>query len=126
MYRGELTGKALIEQISRLKKAFPSLPINFYDVLIERVKTNKFIDERLKDAVDNLIDTCIYPVPTIANLISYDKKIQLYEYEEVRDMASEHGKYIWDCYKLVDVDQKYNYYAHIDDIRRYKLTIVKK
>ena len=74
---GELTTKNISNQITRLMKAFPDLPTGYYDILTERLKENEFTDQRLKDAVDNVIDTCTYFKPTIADVISFDVKKEI-------------------------------------------------
>ena len=74
-YRGPLTSLAIVNYIALIKKAFPALPLGFYDVLTDRLTEHGFCDDRFRDAVIHVIDTCPYPTPTIANFISYDKKI---------------------------------------------------
>ena len=66
-----------------MKKSFPALPADFYDSLSERLKANGFCDERLNDAVNHVIDTCLYPTPTIANIISFDKTIKFKTHDEM-------------------------------------------
>jgi hypothetical protein len=75
IYKGNLTDKGIIEGVAVIKKAFPALPLDFYDVLIDRLRVNEFSDNRFRDAVVYVIDVCVYPTPTIANFISYDKRI---------------------------------------------------
>lgn len=75
VYKGELTSQGIIEGLAAIKKAFPLLTQDFYDILIDRLNANEFNNDRFHDAVVNVIDTCIYPTPTIANFISYDKRI---------------------------------------------------
>ena len=38
---------------------------------------------KFKDAVLNLIKTCPYPEPTIANVLGYDKKVKIYTHQEL-------------------------------------------
>ena len=57
----------------KIKNAFPTLPVEFYDILCERLKANGFTDERLTNAVNGVIDTCKYPTPTVAHFMSYDE-----------------------------------------------------
>lgn len=57
----------------KVSQAFPTLPEPFYDLLCERIKEHGFTDERLKKSVNYVIDHCIYPTPTIAQFISFDK-----------------------------------------------------
>lgn len=74
-YRGPLTQLAIVKNTALIKKAFPALPLGFYDVLTDRLTEHGFCDDRLKDTVIHVINTCRYPTPTIADFISYDKKI---------------------------------------------------
>lgn len=66
--------KTIMECVKKIKSAFPELPVDWFDQLIESVKRNNFTRQRLLDATFNLIDTCVYPKPTVGNFISYDKK----------------------------------------------------
>lgn len=92
LYKGELTTICVIENVKRLKKAFPALPKGFYDIMSEMIQDEGFTDERLNDAVKNVIKTCVYPMPTIANIISWDRRMKLYNYKEVCDYVDSGGK----------------------------------
>ena len=86
IYRGELTKICLGESIMKLKQTFPSLPNDFYDVFSDRITDNKFNNDRLKASINHVIDNCVYPVPTIAQFISFDKHIKLYTYQDMMKM----------------------------------------
>ena len=88
LYTGDLTQQAMAKYMARLKMAFPSLPKDFYFLLGERMKEKGFSDEKMKDAINYVIDNCKYPVPTIAEFLSYDKVAKLYTYQEVADMVT--------------------------------------
>jgi hypothetical protein len=88
----------VIDNVKRLKLAFPQLPQGFYDILGEMVKDDGFCDSRLTDAVKNVIKTCVYPTPTIANILSFDKRVKLHTHEEMCDMAIRSGISIWSAY----------------------------
>ena len=75
---GEPTETTLNRAIDRLKVAFPYQNSQFFELLKERVIFHKFSDERLRDAIDNIIDNYTYKTLTIANIISYNKTIPLY------------------------------------------------
>ena len=79
---GEVSSKVLANCFIDLQQAFPKLPVGWYNILEKLLDTEKFTDKRLMDATNNLIKTCIYPEPTIANILGYDKKMRLYTYEE--------------------------------------------
>jgi len=72
--QNKITKQCLTNGIVVIKKAFPSLPLSFYDIFIERLKANGFTDDRFKEAVNHVIDTCKYPTPTIGNFISFKKR----------------------------------------------------
>ena len=75
IYNGELTSHCVLESIKKIRDAFPGLPTGFFNIFQDRLKDHKFCDERLKDAVNYVIDNCQYPNPQIADFITYDKKI---------------------------------------------------
>lgn len=83
IYAGELTARAVIDNVAKIKMAFPALPAGFYDILGERIKENNFCDARLRDAIAFVIDNCLYPTPTIANFISFDRTIKFRTHEEM-------------------------------------------
>jgi len=76
-----------------------------------------FGDNRLLDAVDYVVKNCIYPRPTIANFLSYDNRIKLYSYNDIRDMCQP-GYSAFDYYELIE---DLNKYAAINDIKKYGL-----
>ena len=80
IYTGELTNEGLVNAAMNLKKAFPQLSAGFIDIFNDRIKENGYSDQRLKDAISHVIDNCVYPTPTIAQFISYDKKMKLYNF----------------------------------------------
>lgn len=121
-YTGELTKKTIDESLMRIKFAFSDLPIEFYLILQERVKSHNFSDSRLLDAVNNVIDNCIYPKPTIAQFISFDRRIQVYTHDQMTKKMSEYGQEIWNSYKAVKLDGMIKpVWIHVNDIERYKI-----
>lgn len=90
VYRGELTPKELARNAAKVKAAFPALPPEFFQILIERFKAKGFSDTRMIDAVNNVIDNCQYPTPTLANFLSYDKNVKLYTYQQFISLVTEH------------------------------------
>jgi hypothetical protein len=125
VYSGELTTLCVIQQVKKIKAAFPSLPIGFYEVLEDRIKELNFSDQKLIDAVNNLIDTCIYPTPTIASLLSWDKRIKLYSYYDMVNMTDKYGASVWDNYKAISIQGiSTRVYASKIDIEKYNLEII--
>lgn len=123
IYTGELTDRCIVESVVIIKKAFPALPLGFYDVFMDMVRENNFTDDRLRNAVKHVICTCVYPSPTIAQFISFDRKIKILNYSEYCKMCEEGTG---TSYQPVKLDGRSKpVYAHIDDIKQYKLTIWK-
>jgi len=121
VYTDNLTPESIIKGIVKIKKAFPSLPMDFYEVFDERINDNHFTDNRLKDAINSVIDNCIYPVPTIANFISFDKRIKVFNYDEMLKKCNENGD-TWDNYKAVLLPGNVKrVWIHINDIEKYKI-----
>lgn len=60
----------------------------FFNILAERVIANNFSGKRLKDAVNDVIDNFQYKELVVSDIIRFDKKIKLYSYNEVCNMAT--------------------------------------
>lgn len=119
---GPLTGTCLVNSIATIQKAFPSLPIGFYDVFTFRLAENGFTDDRLKDAVNNVIDTCVYPTPTIAQFISFDKRIKVYKYPEIIKMIEDGDLNAFDRYKRIEMEGLPEaVWIHVNDIAKYNI-----
>ncbi|NWF87918.1 MAG: hypothetical protein HXY50_00485 [Ignavibacteriaceae bacterium] len=110
---GKVSIKVLTECVIKLKKSFPKLPIGFYDVLEQLLDEEKFTDKRLIDATNNLIKTCQYPEPTIANILGYDKKIKIYTWDELAKISCDYGpearKRFWDQYGAIKISEQSRY-----------------
>jgi hypothetical protein len=87
IYEGELTQAEMAKCMARLKIAFPSLPKEFYGLLGNRMKEKGFTDDKMRDAINYVIDNCKYPIPTISEILSYDRVVKLYSYNEVSNMV---------------------------------------
>lgn len=108
LYTGDLTPKVVTESMAELKASFPALPAEFFTMLSKRVKDNGFSDERLRDAVRHVIDNCIYPSPTIAQIISFDRTLRLYTYFEMVEMVNKVNgdAKLWDYYEKRKINDK--------------------
>ena len=123
IYSGELTLQVVIAQNIEIKKAFPELPNDWYDVFQKRIIENQFTNQRLIDAVNYVIDNCQYPRPTIAQFISFDKKIELKNGHEMMRLVSE-DRNVYDKYSLVKfpgMDEVM--FAKNTDIKKWKLKL---
>lgn len=122
IYKGELTIPCLINNVSIIKKSFPALPIEFYDIFMDRIKANSFSDERLNDAVANVIDNCPYPTPTIAQFISFDKKVTFYKYPDIVQKLEDGDTNAFDRYKRIELEGLPEaVWIHVNDIAKYNI-----
>jgi len=119
VYQGSLNPGTVFNGMKKLKGAFPQLPKEFYEVLTDRIWANGFSDQRFRDAVNHVIDTCVYPTPTIANIIDFDQRVRLHTYDDMVEMNDkDRGKIFNKRYKRL----KNGMYASIGDIEKFKLT----
>lgn len=126
IYSGALTKQTIAESTVKIKGAFPALPLTFFDVFADRIKDNKFTDERLIASVNYVIDNCVYPSPTIAQFLSYDKRVKLYSYNDMLKIAETNVK-AFDQYKAVRIGEASKpMFALISDVENYNLTIWSK
>jgi len=121
LYSGQLTTQVVVASVAKIKAAFPALPGGFYDTLAERITANGFCDERLRDAVNHVIDNCPYPTPTIANFISYDRTLRFKTYDEMcKDALTSDS--VWKQWLPVKFpDRSAAVWVYVNDIAKYKL-----
>lgn len=101
----------------RLSAAFPALGPDFFAVLFTRVKEIGIGDVRLLDAVNHVIDHCVYPVPTVANIIAYDQRVKMYDYIQMCKLNDEYNGKAWDYYTRLECGM----YCSNLDIEKYNL-----
>ena len=108
--KGKVSAETFAQGIKRIKAAFPKLPALWYELLDEMLDVEKFTDERFKDSVYHLIKNCPYPEPTIANIISFDKHIILFTYDELikmsNDFSPDSRRVFLNKYELADNNSK--------------------
>jgi hypothetical protein len=128
IYTGALTPQCLVKNVAVIKKAFPALPLGFYDVLIDMVQEDKFSDERLSDAVNHVIKNCIYPTPTIAQFLSWDRRIQVLNFDGMMKKITEFGgdemagKIFANQYSAIQFpDREKPVWVHVNDVKMYNL-----
>ena len=120
VYKGQLSTEAKIKGVATIKKAFPALPVDFYDVLLDRLEAAGFCDERLADAVSHVIDTCVYPQPTIAQFISFDKRVKLHSYHDYLKLVNDGDN--GENYKPIKLrDHETLVWIHVNDIKKYNI-----
>jgi len=84
IYKGQIAEESTIKsEVMKLVAAFPNIKNDFIIVLIERLIENGFTKERVHDAISKTIDTNPYQRPSIADIISFDRKIKTYSYSDI-------------------------------------------
>lgn len=104
----------ILEQIKRLYICFPDTNKEIFKELFNRIKANEFTEKRLQDAIDNIIDTHTFKTITVADVISYDKTIDIYSYVDVCNIAYEKGAEIWDNFSKVVIGNDIFYIKNSD------------
>ena len=119
VYHGDITQENFVRSVARIKVAFPDLNKEFYQLLKERIMEKGFSDQRLTDAVNHVIDTCLYPTPTLANFLSFDKRVKLITYQELCTLIGK-GEATMDAYERMRINGKV-FFVRKDEKRLYNL-----
>lgn len=91
--------------MNRLRAAFPKMIDNpdFFNLLSERVVANGFSNERLKDAINQVLDNFQYKELAISDIIKYDRKVKLYTYSEVVSLVTK-GLSVWPDFEIKEIN----------------------
>ena len=79
------------KNMRKLQSAFPKQSKEFFNVLAERLIATGFTDQRLTDAVNNVIDNFQYKELNVSDIVQFDKKIRLYTYPEACKLVTKDG-----------------------------------
>lgn len=127
IYSGTLSNDCFIKESVRITAAFPDLTPDFFRVFSDLLMNEgDFSDEKLKDAVTHVIKTCEYPRPTIARFLSFDKRLQLFDYRQIVKMTDQNRKAFQDYLRIVIPGEEKAWYAYKQDVIDYKLKLWKK
>ena len=77
------TQEQLTRNIAKLEMAFPKMHGEFFKILLERLDANNFSNKRLENAVNYVIDKFQYKELNVADVISWDRKINIYTYSQI-------------------------------------------
>ena len=77
------TQEQIIRNIAKLEMAFPKMERGFFKILLDRIDANSFSNKRLENAVNYVIDRFQYKELNVADIISWDRKISIYTYQQV-------------------------------------------
>ena len=59
----------IAKQIFRLSKAFPQQPLEFFDILLERIEDQQFTESELIQTINKCIDNFEYKNLTVAAIV---------------------------------------------------------
>lgn len=124
VYNGKLTKEAIKNGLELLSTCFPDQDPRIYTLLTKLAIEEKMSTKQWNDAITHLIKTNVYPTFRIANILSYDKKITTYDYNQVINNKEYEGHW-FEYFKPVLKAQGKTLYAHISDIEEYGLTVLK-
>ena len=129
VYRaGAISPQILGSGIKSISQAFPKLPVSWYTVLKEMLKDEQFDDARFSDAVKSLVKNCIYPEPTIANIVSFDRMVKVFTLSDLQAKHKDayHFGNTYDPiareYSKIDFHGQERY-ARKEDVERYNLKL---
>lgn len=91
--KGSVQPEVILPYVAKLKMAFPNLGQEFFDVLLERIKSLPFTNERAIAAINHVIDTEEYPRFQLSRILSFDTKYKLYTYAHVLRHVHNGGKF---------------------------------
>ena len=80
---GKATQEQLIRNITKLEMAFPKMQRDFFKILLDRIDANNFSNKRLENAVNYVIDRFQYKELNVADIISWDRKINIYTHAQI-------------------------------------------
>ena len=107
VYSGEIaTRKEVLTEAKKLIAAFPDAGNDYIILLVDRLTDNGFTAQRVHDAINHVIDTNPYKRPSIADIISFDKKVKLYTYSELEAKGRQGAKDVFKNYERVKIEGK--------------------
>lgn len=95
-------------EVKKLMAAFPDVKNDFLIVLVERIIDKNFTKERVRDAINHVIDTNPYQRPSIANIVSFDRKIKVYTYSEISAKCYP-GYSAFDYFEKIEIEGRKRY-----------------
>ena len=109
IYSGPVANEIEIKsEVKKLMAAFPEVSSDFLIVLVERMIDKNFTKERVKEAINHVIDTNPYKRPSIADIISFDRKIKVYTYSEISSKCYP-GYSAFDNFEKIEIEGRKRY-----------------
>lgn len=103
---GLLSDRTGLEITNKVRHAFPSITTEFLRLLVSRMRSENFSDERATDAVNHVIDTCEYPLPTIARFLSFDRRKRVFSYNEMLLFLSQNQGFTTKHFEIIEIGGK--------------------
>ena len=98
--------------VKTLKAAFPKMGDEFFMLLCKRIGANEFTAKRLEDAVEHVIDNFPYKELNVADIVSFDKRVKLYDKNQIWDECSK--GYTTDDFEKVRISGKLYWVKKVD------------
>lgn len=131
IYRpGKVSAESFAHGSKKIQDAFPKLHSGWFKILDQMLDEEKFSEEKFRDAVNCLIKYCVYPEPTIANILSFDKTIKVFTYQELQFRHRE-SYFMGATYDPIASEySKIDYYGQIryakkEDVKKFGIEVVK-
>jgi hypothetical protein len=72
------TSSEIAVGVSKICASFPRMEPEFWNILAERIRANRFTSERLRQAVEFVLDNFQYKELNISDIIKFDRRVKLY------------------------------------------------
>ena len=89
LYNDELANDLDVAGAIKIISVSFDLKNEYLILLSNKFIENKFTKQRLIDAVNHVIKTCIYPKPTLAQFLKFDEQMKLYNYRQYGEMVNQ-------------------------------------
>lgn len=126
-YVGEpATPQETAQCLKILSISFPDMPPEFFDILNKMIIRENISGLQLGKAVENLLCNHRYRTFTIAEIIGFNPKIKLYEWQDIYKM---HGEYPYPGYLQIRIQTKRGEIKKIvktEDAKMYNLDIIRE
>lgn len=105
----------------KLATAFPKMEQGFFDILAERIVKRGLSKGRLQYAIDYVLDNFTYQRMTIADVMSIDRRVQVWVYEDMINEARRNGRTTDDYTQLFIGEEPKPYWVHKADKARFNI-----
>jgi hypothetical protein len=104
------TQDVLAWALKTLQACYPDTNAMVFEIILERLKSNEWGNDKIKDAINHLIETHVYKTINPANILTFDRKRKLYSYNQMIDMVNKYGSEVWNRYGKEKINGKNWFY----------------